>query len=250
MMKDYLKEVENQEEFLRQREQWLSSMTKDVSLKDSALSILKILEREKYTYQWDWLGIPIIKMPEEILLIQEAIHTFRPTAIVEVGVARGGGIALYHSIQILCGIEPNILGIDIKFFDHTKKALSPFLNEGVKLLEEPSTSENAKSVIRTFVENHESVFVVLDGDHTHENVLNELNMLDDLLPQNAIVLVADTLLQEIDQTGKTRDWDKRRNPATALTEFMGKKSNWQKIEELCARVIISESPQGWIQKVT
>jgi len=248
-MKDYLKEVENEEEFFRQRELWLSSMTKDVSLKESALNILEILERKKYTYQWDWLGIPIIKMPEEILLIQEAIHTFRPTAIVEVGVARGGGIALYHSIQTLCGIDPNILGIDIKFFDHTKKALSPFLNQGVKLLEEPSTSDNAKSVIRTFVEKHESVLVVLDGDHTHENVLNELNMLDELLPQGSIVLVADTLLQEINQTGKTRDWDKRRNPATALTEFMGKKPNWRKIQELCARVIISESPQGWIQKV-
>jgi len=74
-------------------------------------------------------------------------------------------------------------------------------------------------------------------------------MLDELLPQGSIVLVADTLLQEINQTGKTRDWDKRRNPATALTEFMSKKPNWRKIQELCARVIISESPQGWIQKV-
>lgn len=249
-MSEYLQEVQDHDAFQKQRAAWLSNISENPSLKKSAIDTLKILEVERYTYQWDWMGIPIIKMPEEVMLIQMAIFTFKPTAIIEVGVARGGGLALYHSIQSLCGITPNILGIDIKYFDHTKRLLSPILGRGVTLLEQASTSALAKSSIREFMRGHNSIFVVLDGDHSHENVLSELKMLDEVLPRNSMVLVADTLLQDVEQTGKTRNWNKLRNPKTALIEFMNDHSNWQFVEELCKRVVLSESPQGWIRKIS
>lgn len=249
-MSEYLQEVQDDAAFQNQRATWLSSMSENLLLKPSAIETLKILEIEKYTYQWDWLGIPIIKMPEEVMLIQMAIFAYKPTAIIEVGVARGGGIALYHSIQSICGITPNILGIDIKFFDHTKLSLSSILDQGVALLETRSTSSLAKSTIGEFIQGHESVFVVLDGDHSHENVLAELRMLDQILPMNSIVLVADTLLRDVEQTGKARNWNKLRNPNSALMEFIETNPNWRFIEELCKRVVLSESPQGWIKKTS
>lgn len=248
-MSEYLQEVQDHATFQLQRTAWLLNMSENHLLKTSAVDTLRIL-KERYTYQWDWLGIPIIKMPEEVMLIQMAIFTFKPTAIIEVGVARGGGLALYHSIQSLCGIKPNILGIDIKYFNHTMKLLSPILNKGITLLEQESTSVSAKAAIREFVQEHNSVFVVLDGDHSHENVLSELRMLNEILPKGSIVLVADTLLREVEQTGKTRKWNKISNPNSALIEFMKNNLEWQFLEEYCKRVILSESPQGWIRKLT
>lgn len=249
-MNEYLREVESKANFQKQRLEWLSSMSNNPELRERAIETLKVLERERYTYQWDWLGVPIIKMPEEVMLIQMAIFKFKPTAIIEVGVARGGGLALYYSVQSLCGINPNILGIDIKYFNHTKQSLSPILDKGVALLEQESTSALAKASIREFVQGHESVFVVLDGDHSHENVLSELRMLSEILPKDSIVLVADTLLRDVEQTGKVRNWNKLRNPNSALMEFMNDNSDWQFIEEFCMRVVLSESPQGWIRKIT
>lgn len=249
-MNQYLREVESDANFQKQRLEWSLSMSNNPDLKERAIGTLKVLERERYTYQWDWLGVPIIKMPEEVMLIQMAIFSFKPTAIIEVGVARGGGLALYHSVQSLCGIDPNILGIDIKYFNHTKQSLSPILGKGVALLEQESTSALAKASIREFVQGHKSVFVVLDGDHSHENVLSELRMLNEILPKDSIVLVADTLLRDVEQTGKMRNWNKRSNPYSALMEFMNDNSDWRFIEEFCMRVVLSESPQGWIRKIT
>ena len=249
-MSEYLQEVQDHKTFKKQRAAWLLNISENSSLKKSAIDTLRILEMERYTYQWDWLGIPIIKMPEEVMLIQMAIFTFKPTAIIEVGVARGGGLALYHSIQSLCGITPNILGIDIKYFDHTKQSLSPLLDKGVVLLEQASTSPLAQASIKTFIQGHKSIFVVLDGDHSHKNVLSELRMLDEILPKNSLVLVADTLLRDVEQTGKARNWNKFSNPNTALMEFMEGNSNWEFVEELCKRVVLSESPQGWIRKIS
>ena len=249
-MSEYLQEVENHANFEKQKSKWLLSMSSNSHLKELAIETLKVLEKERYTYQWDWLGVPIIKMPEEIMLIQMAISTFKPTAIIEVGVARGGGIALYHSIQTLCGITPNILGIDIKYFDHTKQSLSPFLGHGVSLIEQASTSTLAKESIKEFIQGHKSIFVILDGDHSHENVLSELRMLDETLPKDSLVLVADTLLRDVEQTGHVRNWNKFSNPNTALMEFIKDNPHWRFVDELCNKVVLSESPQGWIRKVS
>lgn len=248
-MNEYLQEVEDHANFQKQRSKWLLSMSKNEQLRINTIETLKILEKERYTYQWDWLGVPIIKMPEEVMLIQMAISTFKPSAIIEIGVARGGGLALYHSIQSLCGITPNVLGIDIKYFDHTRKSLSTLLDQGIYLIEQASISSSAKTSIEEFVQGHKSVFVVLDGDHSHKNVLSELRMLDETLPKDSLVLVADTILRDVEQTGKARNWNKLSNPNTALMEFMEGNSDWEFVEELCKRVILSESPQGWIRKI-
>jgi cephalosporin hydroxylase len=247
-MEKYLKEVTNREEFEKQKTVWLRDMSESKDLKESAIATLTLLERQRYTYQWNWLGVPIIKMPEEIILIQHAVYQYKPTAIIEIGVARGGGIVLYQSLQVLCGIEPNVLGIDIKYFEHTKEDLAHLLNDGVTLFEGPSLSSGAINAIQKFVQGHSSIFVVIDGDHSHENVLGELEMLDKYLPAQSIVLVADTILEEIDQTGLERPWNKDRNPGTALRQFLAEKSNWEHLTDFCNRVVLNESPMGWIQK--
>jgi cephalosporin hydroxylase len=89
-MNENLQEVQGHNTFKKQRAAWLLNMSENSSLKKSAIDTLRILEMERYTYQWEWLGIPIIKMPEEVMLIQMAISTFKPTAITEVSIVRGG----------------------------------------------------------------------------------------------------------------------------------------------------------------
>jgi hypothetical protein len=54
----------------------------------------------------------------------------------------------------------------------------------------------------------------------------------------------------VEQTGKARNWNKFSNPNTALMEFMEGNFHWEFVEELCKRVVLSESPQGWIRKIS
>lgn len=247
-MNYYFEEVENASSFSLSRENWLARIEDNEELKIKASEVLGLLERERYVYLWDWLGVPIIKMPEEIMLIQRAVFEFRPTAIIEVGVARGGGLVLYHSLQKLVGIEPNVLGIDVRFFQHTFESMEPYINSGVQLLESKSTSEQSKKKIQDFVQNHVSTLVVLDGDHSHDNVLAELVMLDEIMPLNTVILVADTWLEHVNQTKKVRNWGKGNNPATALKEFMALSQKWHHLEEYRRSAVLSESRGGWIIK--
>ncbi|NDG77718.1 MAG: hypothetical protein EBX51_07885, partial [Acidimicrobiia bacterium] len=41
-----------------------------------------------YSYQFDWLGVPIIQMPGDLLVFQDIVFRTRPDLIIETGVAR------------------------------------------------------------------------------------------------------------------------------------------------------------------
>ena len=43
----------------------------------------------KYSYNFSWLGRPIIQLPEDLLMVQEVIWRVQPEVIVETGVAHG-----------------------------------------------------------------------------------------------------------------------------------------------------------------
>ena len=54
--------------------------------------------QNKSTYELVWMGIPIIQLPEDILMMQELIWRVRPDVIIESGVAHGGALILYPSL--------------------------------------------------------------------------------------------------------------------------------------------------------
>ena len=74
---------------------------------------MRLSVENKYSYQFDWLGVPIIQMPEDLIIFQEIVYKTQPDLIIETGVARGGSIIFWASIQKLCGITGKVLGVDI-----------------------------------------------------------------------------------------------------------------------------------------
>ena len=56
-----------------------------------------------YQYMFEWLGRPIIQDPQDVCAVQEVIWTYKPEAIVETGIARGGSLALSASILAAIG---------------------------------------------------------------------------------------------------------------------------------------------------
>ena len=69
--------------------------------------------QRKLSYEVTWLGIPIIQLPEDILMVQELVWKNRPDVIVESGVAHGGALILYASLMELLGRGRDI-GVDIE----------------------------------------------------------------------------------------------------------------------------------------
>ena len=52
----------------------------------------------KYSYNFSWMGRPVIQLPEDLVMMQELIHEVQPQVIIETGVAHGGSSVFYASL--------------------------------------------------------------------------------------------------------------------------------------------------------
>ena len=78
--------------------------------------------QRKLSYELTWAGIPIIQMPEDILMMQELLWRVRPDVIVESGVAHGGALVLYASILELIG-KGQVIGVDVEIRKYNRLAI-------------------------------------------------------------------------------------------------------------------------------
>lgn len=247
---DYFSEVENAKSFVLSRENWRNSLSGDEGLYRDGVNFLEKLDKHRYVYQWNWLGIPVIKLPDDIMVLQEYFFEEKPTAIIEVGIARGGGIALSASLQKLNHTAVKILGIDLKIFSHTLHAIESLEINGIELLECDSTSYLARERSIEFLGGHNKALVVLDSDHSHSHVLRELELYSELLPVGSHILVADTIIEDYLTNLTIRNWGKGNSPASALREFLNSNKNWVIDAKYSRRAAISESRDGWITKIS
>jgi cephalosporin hydroxylase len=234
------------DEFATARMTWRRSLADDSAIRQQAIDLQASADRHHFTYTWEWLGVPIIRLPDDIVVLQEIFWSYRPQRVVETGVARGGSMLLDASLMRLCGQEPAVLGIDLQIFAHTHEALRDHpAATGVRLLEADSTSELAARVTRDFLGDAERAVLVLDSNHTHEHVLGELRLLAPLLPGGSFVLVADTLIEELPAGYyDNRPWDRGNNPATALTAFLGERDDFELDTAWSRRALVTEFRDG------
>src|SRR6202022_436470 len=57
----------------------------------------------RYSYNFSWLGRPIIQYPQDIVAMQEIVWRVKPDAIIETGIAHGGSLIFYASMLQLIG---------------------------------------------------------------------------------------------------------------------------------------------------
>jgi cephalosporin hydroxylase len=242
--------VDDAATFERDRAGWRRDVGDDARLRERAIALQVAADAHHYTYTWSWLGVPVIRLPDDVAVLQELFWSYRPQRVVETGVARGGSMLLDASLQRLCGLEPHVLGIDIAVFEHTRAALEGHpMAEGVELLEADSTSTEAHEHVRAFLGGVDRAVLVLDSNHTHEHVLAELRSLAPLLPQGAFVLVADTLIEEFPAGHfENRPWDRGDNPLTALRAFLEEAPDFEPAPEWGRRGLLSEFRDGILRR--
>lgn len=233
-------------EFEADRASWRRSLGADEALRHAAINLQLAADVHHYTYTWSWLGIPVIRLPDDICVLQELVWNYRPQVIIETGVARGGSMVLDASLQKLCGVEPRVLGVDIQILPHTRDALADHpLREGITLLEADSTTEEVRVSAGEFLGSAERALLILDSNHTHAHVLGELRSLATLIPAGGYVLVADTLIEELPKGYFTdRPWNRGDNPLTALRQFLAENPSFELDDTWSRRGLLSEFRDG------
>jgi cephalosporin hydroxylase len=248
----YSHNIPNDSEFRNIRSIWRLEMEKSEELRNKAIELTVASNKFQYGYQWDWCGVPIIRHPDDIVLQQEIMWSLRPTHVIETGIARGGSLTLSSSLIEITGNSGKVLGIDIQILPHAIEALKPWTSDGrIRLLESDSTSRFAIESVREFlVENKSPALLVLDSNHSHTHVLNELNALAPLLPIGSIVIVADTIISEMPKDYyPDRPWDHEKNPLTAVSEFLKSNSDFQSDQRWSRRSLMGECRDGILIRV-
>lgn len=234
------------DEFACSRDGWRASLGADHPLRAQAVELQLAADDHHFTYQWEWLGVPVIRLPDDVMVLQQLFWSYRPQRVVETGVARGGSMLLDTSLMQLCGETPAVLGIDLQIFAHTHDALRDHpAAAGVTLLEADATSTTAADATRDFLGDAERAVLVLDSNHTHDHVLGELRLLAPLLPVGSFVLVADTLVEELPAGYyANRPWDRGNNPATALAAFLAENDDFTLDGDWSRRALVTEFRDG------
>ena len=250
--KSYDQSVPDANEFLDTREKWRTELGADELLRSHAIKLVVESNKHNYGYQWEWCGVPIIRHPDDIVLQQEIMWTLKPAHVIETGVARGGSLVLSASLMSMIGTAPRVLGLDIQILPHAHGSLKPWTDEGgIELFEGDSTSDAAISRVKTFINNvSEPCLLILDSNHSHEHVLRELNSLAPLLSIGSIVIVADTIVEEMPENYyPNRPWARGNNPYTAAQKFLQLNRNFEMDLSWSRRSLLGECRDGILRRI-
>ena len=213
------------EEFHNTRKALLRGRMDDMEFGEISKQWLQKSVDHKYSYQFDCLGVPIIQMPADLLVFQDIVFKTQPDLIIETGVARGGSLIFWASMQNLCGIEGKVLGIDIDIRSHSERAISSSrFSESIQLIRGSSTDLDIFLQVRSLASNYKKVMVVLDSNHTHDHTLGELELYADLVSAECFLLVLDTVIDDL-KVDSERPWGPGASPKSAVTEYMQKHPN-------------------------
>lgn len=242
--------MDDREEFEQAKRSSAADMAGDLSLSQKALEVVVESDRHNWSYQWSWLGVPIIQMPPDMVAVQEVIWESRPQVIIETGIARGGSLILYASILEMLG-EGRVIGVDIDIRSHNRESIeSNPMARRIKMYEGSSVDRDLVDRIRHEIGDTERVMVVLDSDHTHEHVLAELHLYAPLVTEGQFLIVSDTLVEDLPaQDHRPRSWGPGDNPGTALDAFLQESDRFVRDPFFNNKLLLSSSPGGYLRCV-
>lgn len=193
--------------------------------------------RNKYMYNFSWLGRPIIQLPADMLAFQEIVWDTRPDLIIEMGIAHGGSLVLSASMLALLDhcdaaergetIDPRtpkrrVLGVDIDIRAHNRAKIENHpLSHSIDMIEGSSIEDETIEKVRKIAEGYERVLVCLDSNHTHDHVLAELNAYAPLVTKGSYCITFDTIVEDLpDDMFPDRPWSRGNNPKTAVHAYL------------------------------
>ncbi|MEX0663496.1 MAG: CmcI family methyltransferase [Acidimicrobiia bacterium] len=244
---------DDRERFDADRRRWAMEMQADGVTEAAARDLYRGADAHNWPYQWDWLGLPVIQMPADIVAVQEIVWATRPQLVIETGVARGGSLALYASILELIG-EGEVLGIDIDIRAHNRAAIEAHPLAGrITLLEGSSVDPEVVRIVSERAAAAERVMVVLDSDHSHDHVVAELRAYAPLVTVDQFLVVADTMVEEMPTPEhRARPWGKGNSPASALRAWQTESSDTLLFEPdpfVDAKLLVSASLGGYLRRI-
>lgn len=204
----------------------------------------------KYSYNFEWLGLPIIQLPQDIIAMQELIWRIKPDVIIETGIARGGSAVFYASLLKLIG-KGKVISIECELREANRAALANHPMSGlIEIIDGDSVSADTLAMLRARLEPDDVIMVCLDSNHSHDHVLKELELYSPLVTPGSYIVVFDTIVEFLPEPEqKTRPWGKGDNPLTAVQAFLAGNDDFVVDENLTRKLGVSYAPSGYLERI-
>ena len=205
----------------------------------------------KYSYNFSWMGRPIIQYPQDLVAVQEIIWNVKPDLIIETGVAHGGSAVFFASLLELNALsggpkDAEVWCVEIDLRAHNREALVVHpMYPRLRIFDGSSVDAKIAAVIAEKASKCERVLVILDSNHTHEHVLGELTLYAALVSVGSYCVVFDTVIEDLDGVEFVdRPWGKGNNSKTVVVEFFKTNSDFVVDYSIDEKLLISAVPGG------
>ena len=224
-------------------------------LKSAGHEFMKASLAPKSSYNFSWLGRPIIQYPQDIIAMQEIIWEVKPDLIIETGIAHGGALifsaAMLELVAACTGIEGEGIGIDIDIRPHNRKAIEEHpMSKRISMIEGSSVAPEIIAQVVEKAKSKKRVLVCLDSNHTHEHVLAELNAYAPLTTMGSYCVVFDTVVEDVPkELAGDRPWGPGNNPKTAVFQYLKDHPEFEINKRIDYKLLISVAPDGYLKRV-
>jgi cephalosporin hydroxylase len=236
--------------FTEERAERIQSYKDNAALKEAAAAFNLASNKAQYSYNFSWMGRPIIQYPQDMIAMQEIIWQLKPDLIIETGIAHGGSLIFYASLLELIG-KGTVLGIDIDIRAHNRAEIEKHpMYKRIKMIQGSSVSQETVNEAATYAKGQQTVLVCLDSNHTHDHVLAEMELYSPFVTKDSYLVVFDTIVEDMpDNYLPGRPWGHGNNPKTAVWEFLKKNDAFVIDEAMDNKLQISVAPQGYLKRV-
>ena len=220
----------------------------------------------------------MIQVPQDLYAIQELIWACRPDLIIETGIAHGGSLVMSASMLALLDycdavraggvLDPKasrrkVIGVDIDIRPHNRAAIDAHpMRHKIHAIQGSSIVPAVASQVAAQAEGYDRVMVCLDSNHTHDHVLEELELYAPYVSKGSYCVVWDTGVEDLPpEMCADRPWGKGNNPKTAVWEYMrrlkddgrqaraGGDLHFEYDRTIEHKIAITASPDGFLKRV-
>jgi cephalosporin hydroxylase len=219
-----------------------------------------------YSYNFSWMGRPIIQFPQDMIAMQEIIWKTKPDLIIETGIAHGGSLIMNASLLAMIDyceaveqgvvLDPRqpkrkVLGIDIDIRAHNKSAIEKHPMAGrIDMFEGSSISPEMIARVHEYARPYKNILISLDSNHTHEHVIAELEAYASLTGVGNYCVVFDTGIEDApEDMFVDRPWGKGNNPKTAVWEYLKSHPEFEIDKSVQDKILITVAADGYLRRV-
>jgi cephalosporin hydroxylase len=250
----------------------------DPAFRELSQAWLRACIGHNYAQNFTWLGRPVIQVPQDLYAIQELIWTCRPDLVIETGIAHGGSLVMSASMLALLDycdavaagstLDPKashrkVIGVDIDIRAHNRAAIDAHpMRHKIHTIQGSSIAPEVAQQVAHAAEGYGRVMVMLDSNHTHAHVLEELELYAPYVSKGSYCIVWDSGVEDLpSDMCADRPWGKGNNPKTAVWEYMkrleqeGRKARdggelrFEYDRTIEHKLMITASPDGFLKRV-